>query len=79
MNKDKLNTVILLVLVAVLVANLLVALSSPASAFDAKVGSDSAAVAVSTSGDGKHVYICEPRHCYASHDSGVTFAKLKVE
>ena len=58
---------------------LMLATSRPAAAFDGKVGSDSAAVSVATSADGTHVYICDPKHCYASHDAGKTFLKMKVD
>ena len=79
MNGPKLNTVLLALAAAALIANLLVMLSTPVSAIDAKVGSDSAAVAVASSADGAHVYICDGKRCYSSHDSGATFARLKVD
>ena len=51
----------------------------PASAYDAKTGSDSATVSVATSADGAHVYVCDAHRCYASHDAGKTFARMKVD
>ena len=63
----------------VVLAQLLMTASRPASAYDAKVGSDSATTSVATSADGKHVYICDAKRCYASHDSGQTFTRMKVD
>jgi hypothetical protein len=64
---------------AVVLAQILMSGSKPASAYDAKVGSDSAIASVATSSDGKHVYICDGQHCYQSHDSGQTFTRMKVD
>jgi len=79
MNKQKLNTALLGLLAAAVIVQLLVSLSAPAAAYDAKVGSDSATVSVATSSDGQHVYVCDGKRCYASHDGGATFSKLKVD
>ncbi|HEY3174340.1 MAG TPA: hypothetical protein VGK94_01125 [Candidatus Polarisedimenticolia bacterium] len=78
MRKERLNSLLLALLIGVVVIHLAVTMASPAAALDAKVGSDSAAVAVSTSADGTHVYVCDGRRCYASHDGGNTFTHLKV-
>ena len=77
--KNKLNWLAIGALSLVVLAQLMIGTSRPASAFDGKVGSDSAAVSVATSADGMHVYICDPKHCYASHDAAKTFVKLKVD
>ena len=79
MKKDRLNSLLLAVLAGAVIIHLAVSLATPVSALDAKVGSDSAAVAVSTSADGSHVYVCDGRRCYGSHDAGVTFTRLKVD
>ena len=77
--KNKLNWAALGVLALIVLAQLVLATPRSAAAFDGKVGSDSAAVSVATSADGAHVYICDPKHCFASHDAGKTFVKLKVD
>ena len=77
--KGKLGLLALALLGFVVLAQLLMTGSRPASAYDAKVGSDSATTSVATSSDGKHVYICDAKRCYASHDSGQTFARMKVD
>ena len=79
MRMQRLNAVLLAVLAAVVVLQLAVTLSSPVSALDAKVGSDSATISVTTSGDGMHVYVCDGHRCYASHDGAKTFMRLKVD
>jgi len=77
--KNKLNWLAVGVLALIAAAQLMISSSRPAAAFDGKVGSDSAAVSIATSADGTHVYVCDPKRCYASHDSGKTFARMKVE
>jgi photosystem II stability/assembly factor-like uncharacterized protein len=77
--KVKPGLLVISLLVAAVLLQLAMTLSSPVSAYDAKVGSDSATVSVATSEDGKHVYICDGQRCYASHDSGQTFARMKVD
>jgi len=79
MKKENVNSMLLALLVLAVVAHLLASLATPASAFDAKVGSDSAAVSVAASADGMHVYICDAKRCYASHDGGKLFAHMKVD
>ena len=78
MKNDRVNPILLALLTGAVLLNLALTIAAPASALDAKVGSDSAAVAVSTSADGMHVYVCDGRRCYASHDGGRTFGHLKV-
>lgn len=75
----KIGVLALGVLAAVMLVHLAIALSTPTSAYDAKVGSDSATVSVATSHDGQHVYVCDGKRCYASHDAGKTFERLKVD
>lgn len=77
--KEKLGSLVLALIAVVALVHVVMILSGPASAFDAKVGSDSAAVSVATSDDGQHVYICDGRRCYASHDTGQTFTRMKVD
>lgn len=79
MRMRHLNAVLMAMMLAVVLLHLAMTLSSPASALDAKVGSDSAAIAVTTSSDGMHVYVCDGHHCYASHDGAKTFIRLKVD
>lgn len=79
MSMRRMNAVLLAVMVVIVILQLGMTLSSPASAIDAKVGSDSAAVAVTTSADGTHVYVCDGHRCYASHDGGKTFVRIKVD
>ena len=79
MTMRRFNAVLLAVMVAVVVLQVAMTFSSPASAIDAKVGSDSATVAVATSADGMHVYVCDGHRCYASHDGAKTFLRLKVD
>lgn len=79
MTRDRLNTLVLMALACVVCIHLAVSLSAPASAYDAKGGSDSATVSVATSADGMHVYVCDTARCYASHDSGRTFTKIKMD
>lgn len=79
MRMQRVNTILLAVTIAVVVLQLAVTFSSPVSAIDAKVGSDSATIAVTTSADGMHVYVCDGHRCYASHDGAKTFMRLKVE
>lgn len=78
MTRDRINTFVLVALACVVCIQLAASLSAPASAYDAKGGSDSATVSVATSADGAHVYICDTSRCYASHDGGRTFTKIKV-
>jgi len=73
------NAVLLAAMVALMILQLAMSLSSPASAIDAKVGSDSATVAVTSSSDGMHVYVCDGHRCYGSHDGAKTFARLKID
>ena len=68
-----------IVILGLAVLTFFLAVLRPVSAYDAKVVSDSATVSVATSADGMHVYICDAKRCYASHDSGKTFTRLKVE
>lgn len=77
--KGKLSLLALGLAGVVLLAQVLMTVSRPASAYDAKVGSDSAIVSVATSSDGKHIYICDGQRCYQSHDSGQTFTRMKVD
>lgn len=77
--KERLGLVALALLAIVVLVQLVMFASRPASAYDAKVGSDSATVSVATSSDGAHVYICDAKHCYASHDAGKTFSRMKVD
>lgn len=79
MKKDRLNSLLLALLAGAVIIHLAVTMATPASALDAKVGSDSAAVAVTTSADGTHVYVCDGRRCYGSHDAGKTFTRLNVD
>ena len=79
MSMRRLNAVLLAVMVVVVILQLGMTLSSPAAAIDAKVGSDSATVAVTSSADGMHVYVCDGHRCYASHDGAKTFARLKID
>lgn len=79
MKLDRIHIALIAVLALTALIQLAALLASPAVAFDAKVGSDSAAVSVSTSADGNHVYVCDGQRCYASHDAGATFVRLKVD
>ena len=79
MNMQRANIVLLVLMIAVVILQLAMTLSTPATALDAKVGSDSATIAVSTSADGMHVYVCDGQRCYASHDGAKTFIRLKID
>jgi len=75
----RLGPVMIGLLAVVILAHLVVLMSAPAAAYDAKVGSDSATVSVATSSDGTHVYVCDGKRCYSSHDGGKTFQKMNVD
>jgi len=79
MSAERFRMAVLAIVAMTAVSGLAIWFATPAVALDGKVGSDSAAIAVTTSADGQHVYICDPHKCYASHDAGVTFTKMKVE
>ncbi len=68
--KERIGVFTLAVLAVIVLVQLVVSLSAPVSAYDAKVGSDSATVSVATSADGQHVYVCDGKRCYGSHDGG---------
>jgi len=79
MKPERIQSVLLALLAGAVIVHLAVSLATPAEALDAKVGSDSATVAVATSADGAHVYVCDGKRCYASHDGGKTFTHIKVD
>jgi hypothetical protein len=75
----RLGSVLIGLLSVAILLQLAVLMSAPAAAYDAKVGSDSATVSVATSSDGMHVYVCDGKRCYSSHDNGRTFQKMNVD
>ncbi|HKY32058.1 MAG TPA: hypothetical protein VJV23_05930 [Candidatus Polarisedimenticolia bacterium] len=79
MDRSRLQLVVTTLLAALLAVHLVLSLSTPATAYDAKVGSDSATVAVAASADGMRVYVCDGKRCYVSADGGATFRRLKVD
>ena len=79
MKMQRLNAILLAVIAVMILVQLAMVFASPVSAIDAKVGSDSATISVTTSADGMHVYVCDGHRCYASHDGAKTFMRLKVD